>query len=427
MSNNSDNDSIATNDCSVSSIKKNLVVGLKEKYGAFIMLVKKLENTIPCSNYPQDKQKYWQDKIENRDNNYRRTSKTKRQISTCSVNTNHLDSLSTSHQNSLDHAVLKAWVGSILQLNSAYHPPGWTTLSGRILDEEIIKVNKEVSKILKKNDNLTLTLDRWSSPQGSSIYNYIITMVDHKEYLVALKDYSNKSNTGEFLASEINTIIMLEKFAAIVTDSGSNCRGAHRITNHDYPHVLDLRCIAHLINLIAEDFKISGYITRFFNKSHLSNRLIDDEIRAMKIKRIQTNYEYILTNELVKNTINNDNFFINCHYINQIIQPVKICIGRLEARTATLADCYINILKLAAAIYQLPKVNPFKLQITKIYNIRYEELNHKAYLLTGNYWKALGYDEAKCIDLFIKFRKFIHYGDSYKVEFNSQSESPLTW
>ncbi|CAG8523893.1 19830_t:CDS:2, partial [Gigaspora margarita] len=74
------------------------------------------------------------------------------------VNTNYLDSLSTSHQNSLDHAVLKAWVGCgisfeiidnpfmqdlFMQLNSAYHPPGWTTLSSQILDKEIIKVNKE--------------------------------------------------------------------------------------------------------------------------------------------------------------------------------------------------------------------------------------------------------------------------------------------
>ncbi|CAG8841863.1 15279_t:CDS:2, partial [Gigaspora margarita] len=117
---------------------------------------------------------------------------------------------------------------------------------------------------------------------------------------------------------------------------------------------------------------------------------------------------------------------------------IKICIGKLEAQTAILADCYINILKLAVAIYQLPKISPFKLQITKIYNIQYKELNHKVYLLSyclyplyqygfknqtfhlasltaSNYWKALGYDEAECIDLLIEFHKFIHHEDSYKV------------
>ncbi|CAG8841316.1 25100_t:CDS:2, partial [Gigaspora margarita] len=41
----------------------------------------------------------------------------------------------------------------------------------------------------------------------------------------------------------------------------------------------------------------------------------------------------------------------------------------------------------------------------------------------GNYWKALGYDKAKCIDLLIEFHKFIHHEDSYKVEFNSQNLS----
>ncbi|CAG8781856.1 19329_t:CDS:2, partial [Gigaspora margarita] len=229
-----------------------------------------------CSNCPQGEQKYWQDKIENRDNNYQRISKTKCQISTswvgCGISFEIIDNLFMQDL--------------FMQLNPAYHPSGQTILSGRILDEEIIKVNKEVSKILKKNDNLTLN--------------------------------------REFLASEINTIITsigLEKFAAIVTDSGSNCRVACRITNHDYLHIIDLRCIAHLINLIAEDFS--------------------------KIAQVKTFIE------------------------------------------------------------------------TSGYGLK-DQTFHLASLTASNYWKALGYDEAKCIDLLIEFRKFIHHEDSYKVEFNSQ-------
>ncbi|CAG8509789.1 5923_t:CDS:2, partial [Gigaspora margarita] len=222
-----------------------------------------------------------------------------------------------------------------MQLNSAYHPPGRTTLS-----------------------------DGWSSLQGSSIYNYIVTTVDRKEYLVALKDYSNSSNTGKFLASAVVTSIGLEKFAAVVTDSGSNCR-------------------------------------------------------------IRTNYESSLTNNYVKNMINNENFFINCQFINQIMEPIKICIGRLEAQTATLAD--------------------------SIFNNRYKELNHEAYLLSyylhplyhgyglkeqtfclasliaTNYWKALNHDETECIDLLVEFHKFIYNEEPYKVKFDSQRDSLITW
>jgi len=46
-----------------------------------------------CSSCPQYKQKYWQDKIENRRNNYQRTYKTKRRKSTYLVNTNDSESL----------------------------------------------------------------------------------------------------------------------------------------------------------------------------------------------------------------------------------------------------------------------------------------------------------------------------------------------
>ncbi|CAG8612601.1 7030_t:CDS:2, partial [Scutellospora calospora] len=45
----------------------------------------------------------------------------------------------------------------LMQLNSAYYPPKRMTLSGRILDEEITKVNKEISMIFERSDNLTLT------------------------------------------------------------------------------------------------------------------------------------------------------------------------------------------------------------------------------------------------------------------------------
>jgi hypothetical protein len=97
-----------------------------------------------CSSCPQYKQKYWQDKIENRRNNYQRTYKTKRRKSTYLVNTNDsesltndLESLSIDRQNLLDRAVLKTWVGCgisfelidnpfmqdlFMRLNPAYHP-----------------------------------------------------------------------------------------------------------------------------------------------------------------------------------------------------------------------------------------------------------------------------------------------------------------
>src|SRR5271154_2734022 len=68
--------------------------------------------------------------------------------------------------------------------------------------------------------------------------------------------------------------------------------------------------------------------------------------------------------------------------IAHIMEPIKDCIFKLETRTSTLADCYICMLKLAVSINQLPSSNTLKPNIIGIYNHRYQEFDHEAYLLS---------------------------------------------
>jgi hypothetical protein len=108
-----------------------------------------------------------------------------------------------------------------------------------------------------------------------------------KEYLIGLRDYSLESHTDEFLTNEISNIIEQlgsDKMAVIVTDNASNCRVARRNIQQTYPHIWNLRCAAHAINLIASDlvkledikkFIIEcGKINRYFNTSHANNSLL---------------------------------------------------------------------------------------------------------------------------------------------------------
>jgi hypothetical protein len=130
-----------------------------------------------------------------------------------------------------------------------------------------------------------------------SIYNYIVTTDTRTEYLIGLYNYSSNSHTGEFLTEEISKIIEelgSDKFAAIVTDNASNCRAARQNIQQTYPHIWDLRCAAHAINLIASDLvKLEpikkfinecGKIIRYFNTSHASNALLKQGFTNMKIK-----------------------------------------------------------------------------------------------------------------------------------------------
>jgi len=78
---------------------------------------------------------------------------------------------------------------------------------------------------------LLIALDKWTTPQMESIYNYIITTDTRMEYLISLCDYSSDSHTSKFLTNEISDIIEQldsDKFAAIVTDNASNCQVARQ-------------------------------------------------------------------------------------------------------------------------------------------------------------------------------------------------------
>lgn len=78
---------------------------------------------------------------------------------------------------------------------------------------------------------------------------------EKKEYLYCLKDYSEEHHTGQFLAEEIISILNKvgpKKFIAIVSDNGSNVKLARELVKNQFPHIINLRCIAHFINLITK-------------------------------------------------------------------------------------------------------------------------------------------------------------------------------
>jgi hypothetical protein len=140
-------------------------------------------------------------------------------------------------------------------------------------------------------------LDGWTAPTGALFYNYIITTPSRREHLFQIKDYSTVSQTGNFLYEEINNVlneIRSEKFSAIVTDHGFNIRRARRLVNEQFNNILDIRCSAHMINLIATDLaeideikeliKQCGTIVNFFHRSSLANGYLKKGLSILSIE-----------------------------------------------------------------------------------------------------------------------------------------------
>ncbi|PKK71526.1 hypothetical protein RhiirC2_865552 [Rhizophagus irregularis] len=111
------------------------------------------------------------------------------------------------------------------------------------------------------------------------------------------KDYSSSHHTGEFLTSEIKTIIekiSAKKFSAIVTDNAANVRLARELVTQEYPKILNLRCIAHFINSITKsilDHSITtkilaacNTIAKFFKTSHICHNLLSEYAKNLEIE-----------------------------------------------------------------------------------------------------------------------------------------------
>jgi len=270
-------------------------------------------------------------------------------------------------------------------------------------------------------------LDGWTDLTGKSLWNFILHTSDGKDILWRIQDLSNQSHTGEYLAEKIEEIlndIGIQRFAAIVTDAGSNINLARQIITQKFPHILNIRCIAHCLNLITKDFvkhafatrilNWSNVVTAYFKKSHLPHKFLEDKIKEKNIKggglktyihtRWTTAYEMlqsicrletclkevinenpnVITNENVKNIImRKRGYFQDVQDLAAIIKPIRDLIIQLEGQEANLADCFFSLAQLGAAIKNMPELDHkmFYRHCVESFNNRFNEFDFDEHLL----------------------------------------------
>ena len=76
-------------------------------------------------------------------------------------------------------------------------------------------------------------------------------------------------------------------------------------------------------------------------------------------------------------------FFTDVEAVNTLLGPVKSVVKSLEFKTTTLADCFIELIKLSLRINSLPPVSnyDFKHQCVELFNKRWQEFDIQLYLL----------------------------------------------
>ncbi|PKB93664.1 hypothetical protein RhiirA5_440659, partial [Rhizophagus irregularis] len=211
----------------------------------------------------------------------------------------------------------------------------------------------------------------------------------------------------------------------IVTDAGSNVHSARNLITGRFPHILNIRCIAHSLNLITKDLIKHTFskriiqwctvIVTYFKKSHRPKELLELKIKEKQIgdgglktyldTRWTTVYEMldsicrleiclkevigensnIITSEAVKTIINRKRGFFNDVYdLANIMKPIRDAILSLESNKSTLADCYFSLACLGQSINKIPDENEnvrFRQHAIKSFNERFKMYDFDEYLL----------------------------------------------
>ena len=66
------------------------------------------------------------------------------------------------------------FVNALKTLNPNYNIPSREVLFGRLLDNEVAKVNKNIDEIIRSTSNITIGLDGWTTPDGKSIWCFVL-------------------------------------------------------------------------------------------------------------------------------------------------------------------------------------------------------------------------------------------------------------
>ena len=85
-------------------------------------------------------------------------------------------------------------------------------------------------------------------------------------------------------------------------------------------------------------------------------------------------------------------FFDDLKALAFILRPIKMAISTLESQNCSLADCFIGLVCLGAAIKKLPENDhrTFRQQAIAIFNNRFAEFDDNAYVLC--FFLHPGYD-----------------------------------
>jgi hypothetical protein len=178
------------------------------------------------------------------------------------------------------------------------------------------------------------------------------------------------------------------------------------------------------------------------------------------LEEIRDDHPEVITTSAVLTILHGRGFFSDMQYLSDILFPIKNAILAVEATNSTLADAYINLMKIAAVIQNLPadEYKGFRNYCIEKFNRRFEEFNDPTYQLAfflhpahkgaglkfgaftvianyaGELWQKMGKSKKSCEKLITQLRIYKEQKrivnnkpNPYVSPYTIGSDTPLMW
>jgi hypothetical protein len=180
----------------------------------------------------------------------------------------------------------------IQKIRPSYKLPTSHALANQLLDDTYVSVNTTVQEALTKALALTMQLDGWSDINRASIIN-VALYAGSPIFLKSIDPGINRHDAKLICETVITAIDGLgeakHKVKAIVTDQPTVMTAAWKLIEEQRPSVSCYGCAAHVINLLAGDFRKmeineellekNKKICRFFKSHSLARELLQAETK----------------------------------------------------------------------------------------------------------------------------------------------------
>lgn len=256
---------------------------------------------------------------------------------------------------------------------------------GYLVDKQFINRLKTMPRY-----SLSAEFDHWLDSTKRSLFGLIVTFVNGDRHIVNLEDVSCDGKSAEVIVEGINRSLKAMpsvSLNSIMSDSDSACKKAREmiVETKEYQHIIQHRCIAHLLNRMGDCFTTKAVIreTMGWAESVSAFSSNDPKIRAKVketgakkvVKGCQTRWyanadmldslvsnQTVIVEEVTRNiTASESDRRINLvrkveHWdkiklASKLMRPMADCIATAERKSGSLGEAVKSMLELGRGFF----------------------------------------------------------------------------